>query len=71
MLAALEKVTQFAVENIATVYMPIINCVLAGATWDKMEQIINKTVTAKNIGVTVFYFWLVQAWRTDCWFDIT
>lgn len=61
MLAALEKVTQFAVENIAAVYMPIINCVLAGATGDKMEQTINKTVTAKNIGVTVFYFWLEKS----------
>jgi O-acetyl-ADP-ribose deacetylase (regulator of RNase III) len=55
-LAGLEKVGQFAEENTATVHMPRIGCGLAGGTWDKIEPLINETLTAKNIGVTVYDF---------------
>ena len=55
-LAGLEKVGQFAIENIATVHMPRIGCGLAGGNWDKIEPLINETLTAKNIGVTVYDF---------------
>ena len=52
----LEKVAQFAREKDASVHMPRIGCGLAGGTWDKMEPIIQKTLSDQNIEVTVYDF---------------
>jgi O-acetyl-ADP-ribose deacetylase (regulator of RNase III) len=50
----LRKVEEFAKEVNASVHMPRIGCGLAGGTWDKVEPIINKTLTEKNVSVTVY-----------------
>ncbi|MEJ2882283.1 macro domain-containing protein [Pedobacter sp. GR22-6] len=55
-LSGLEKVAQFAVDNIATVHMPRIGCGLAGGTWDKIEPLIETTLIGKGIDVTVYDF---------------
>ncbi len=55
-LLGLEKVGQFANDKKATVHMPRIGCGLAGGTWDKIEPLINSTLTTKNISVTVYDF---------------
>lgn len=55
-LQGLEKVEQFANEKKATVHMPRIGCGLAGGTWDKIEPLINSSLTTKNIQVTVYDF---------------
>ena len=52
----LEKVAAFAVQQHASIHMPRIGCGLAGGTWDKMEPIINSTLTNQNIKVTVYDF---------------
>lgn len=40
----------------ASVHMPRIGCGLAGGTWEKMEPIIQETLTAQNIPTTVYDF---------------
>ncbi|MFH6992055.1 macro domain-containing protein [Flavobacterium sp. FlaQc-48] len=55
-LDGLEKVAGFAIENEASVHMPRIGCGLAGGTWDKIEPILNSTLIAKSISVTVYDF---------------
>ncbi len=55
-LIGLEKVRQFAADKNATVHMPRIGCGLAGGTWDKIEPLINSTLTANNTHVTVYDF---------------
>ncbi len=52
----LEKVAHFAKEIKATVHMPRIGCGLAGGTWDKIEPIIVRTLTEKQIPVFVYDF---------------
>lgn len=55
-LSGLDKVGQYALENNMTVHMPRIGCGLAGGTWDKIEPIIQSTLTGRNIPVTVYDF---------------
>ncbi len=55
-LKGLKKVGQFADDKKATVHMPRIGCGLAGGTWDKIEPLINSSLTTKNIQVTVYDF---------------
>lgn len=55
-LEGLQKVTQFAIENQASVHMPRIGCGLAGGTWDKIEPIIEQTLLSDNIEVYVYDF---------------
>ncbi len=55
-LSGLEKLTQFALENNATVHMPRIGCGLAGGTWDKIEPLIEATLLANEVEVTVYDF---------------
>lgn len=55
-LAGLEKVAQFAIENNATVHMPRIGCGLAGGTWDKIEPLIEETLIENKVEVTVYDF---------------
>ncbi len=53
-LSGLEKVGQFALDKKASVHMPRIGCGLAGGTWDKIEPMIQKCLTSRNIPVTVY-----------------
>ncbi len=55
-LLGLEKVKLFAIDKNATVHMPRIGCGLAGGTWDRIEPLINRTLTGENISVTVYDF---------------
>jgi len=55
-LLGLEKVSQFAIENLASVHMPRIGCGLAGGTWDKIEPLINKTLLESEIETYVYDF---------------
>lgn len=52
----LYKVAEFVKQNNATVHMPRIGCGLAGGTWDKIEPIILKTLSEKQISVFVYDF---------------
>lgn len=51
---ALSKVAVFATEVKASVHMPRIGCGLAGGTWEKMEPVIVKELTEKEVAVTVY-----------------
>ncbi len=55
-LAGLEKVGTFALEQSATVHMPRIGCGLAGGTWDRIEPLIESALAEKKISVTVYDF---------------
>jgi O-acetyl-ADP-ribose deacetylase (regulator of RNase III) len=52
----LNKVSEFAHALNASIHMPRIGCGLAGGTWDKMEQIIEKTLLEKKGSVIVYDF---------------
>ncbi|BDD09493.1 Appr-1-p processing protein [Fulvitalea axinellae] len=54
--AGLEKVALFAIENEASVHMPRIGCGLAGGKWNQIEPLIEKTLLAQDIQVTVYDF---------------
>lgn len=55
-LSGLEKVSQFAIENNATVHMPRIGCGLAGGTWDKIEPLIDKALLENGVESFVYDF---------------
>lgn len=40
----------------ASVHMPRIGCGLAGGKWDKVEPLITKTLSERDIAVTVYDF---------------
>ena len=48
----LKKLNTFAKEHNATIHMPKIGCGLAGGSWDRVEEIILKTL--KDVEVTVW-----------------
>ena len=50
----LEKVATFALERKASVHMPRIGCGLAGGKWEEIEPIIEATLGAKGVAVTVY-----------------
>lgn len=50
----LEKVAAFAAERKASVHMPRIGCGLAGGKWEEIEPIIEATLGAKGVAVTVY-----------------
>jgi O-acetyl-ADP-ribose deacetylase (regulator of RNase III) len=52
----LNKVAEFAKENNATIHMPRIGCGLAGGTWDKIEPLIEESLTKNNIETYVYDF---------------
>jgi O-acetyl-ADP-ribose deacetylase (regulator of RNase III) len=54
--SALIKVSVFAKEKNTSVHMPRIGCGLAGGIWELMEPIILRTLSEKNIEVTVYDF---------------
>jgi len=51
---ALEQLAELAIELGATVHMPRIGCGLAGGSWDVVESIINRTLTLRDVDVTVY-----------------
>lgn len=52
----LERVAEFAQQNGASVHMPQIGCGLAGGKWEESEPIIERTLLANDIAVTVYDF---------------
>ncbi|MFE6778494.1 macro domain-containing protein [Streptomyces sp. NPDC057702] len=52
--SCLHAVAEHAVAHEASVHMPRIGCGLAGGTWDRVEPIINETLSARDIAVTVY-----------------
>lgn len=52
----LEKLAVIAKELNASVHMPRIGCGLAGGKWEQIEPIIEKTLLANEIPVTVYDF---------------
>jgi len=55
LFSALEKVAFLAMANGATVHMPRIGAGEAGGDWRVIQGIIQETLTAKGIAVTVYY----------------
>lgn len=53
---ALTRVADFAREHGASVHMPRIGCGLAGGTWDRIEPLIQNTLSRQGIPVTVYDF---------------
>jgi O-acetyl-ADP-ribose deacetylase (regulator of RNase III) len=51
---ALGELADLAIELKATVHMPRIGCGLARGNWDVVESIINRTLTLRDIDVTVY-----------------
>jgi O-acetyl-ADP-ribose deacetylase (regulator of RNase III) len=45
-----------AVRLRASVHMPRIGCGLAGGSWDRIEPIISRTLSARDVPVTVYDF---------------
>ncbi|MEZ6188704.1 MAG: macro domain-containing protein [Planctomycetota bacterium] len=54
--AGLERVAAFAREHAASVHLPRIGCGLAGGTWDRVEPLLEATLAARGVGVTVYDF---------------
>lgn len=50
----LERLAADALTLGATVHMPRIGCGLAGGNWDVVESIINRTLTLRDVDVTVY-----------------
>lgn len=50
----LSKLADYAVHDNATVHMPRIGCGLARGNWDVVESIINRTLTLRDVDVTVY-----------------
>ena len=55
-LTGLEFIGKFASDKNASVHMPRIGCGLAGGTWDKIEPLIEKSLTEKEIETYVYDF---------------
>lgn len=51
---ALERVAELAIETNGTVHMPRIGAGLAGGDWNVIESIINRTLTLRDVSVTVY-----------------
>jgi O-acetyl-ADP-ribose deacetylase (regulator of RNase III) len=52
--AGLERVAAFARKKRATVHVPRIGCGLAGGTWDRVVPLIEQTLIAAGVEVTVY-----------------
>jgi O-acetyl-ADP-ribose deacetylase (regulator of RNase III) len=55
-LEGLQKVSDFAKAQNASVHMPRIGCGLAGGTWDQIEPLIIATLINSVISVWVYDF---------------
>ncbi|MEQ8790858.1 MAG: macro domain-containing protein [Pirellulaceae bacterium] len=54
--AGLRRIAEFAKQQGASVHMPRIGCGLAGGKWEQIEPIIERTLVAAGLGVTVYDF---------------
>lgn len=54
--ACLTRVADYAAVKRSSVHMPRIGCGLAGGSWEDIEPIIEQTLCAKGIPVTVYDF---------------
>ncbi len=54
--AGLSRVAEHALSGGASVHMPRIGCGLAGGEWDRIETLINATLGARGVRVTVYDF---------------
>jgi O-acetyl-ADP-ribose deacetylase (regulator of RNase III) len=52
--SGLLKVAQFAAMENASLHMPRIGCGLAGGDWEIIEKIIERTLLANNLTVTIY-----------------
>ncbi|MGH2665522.1 macro domain-containing protein [Flavobacterium sp.] len=52
----LQKIAFFAEQNAISIHMPRIGCGLAGGKWENIEPIVQRTLSGKNIEVTVYDF---------------
>ncbi|WP_262489766.1 hypothetical protein [Listeria monocytogenes] len=52
----LEKLSEIAKEQQASIHMPRIGCGLAGGKWEIIEPIIRKTLIANDIEVYIYDF---------------
>ncbi|QOI67532.1 hypothetical protein SEA_BEUFFERT_157 [Streptomyces phage Beuffert] len=52
--ACLDKLARLAIAEDATVHMPRIGCGLARGDWNVVESIINRTLTLRDVDVTVY-----------------
>ena len=52
----LGRVAEFATQKGASVHMPRIGCGLAGGKWEEIEPILEETLVAANLQVTVYDF---------------
>lgn len=52
--AALNELAGLAIDEDATVHMPRIGCGLARGDWNVVESIINRTLTLRDVDVTVY-----------------
>lgn len=52
----LRQVAEFADDKGASVHMPRIGCGLAGGKWEEIEPILERTLVAAGISVTVYDF---------------
>lgn len=52
--ACLKKLSEVAQKLKATIHMPRIGCGLAGGKWEKIEPLIQKNLTEKNINVYLY-----------------
>jgi O-acetyl-ADP-ribose deacetylase (regulator of RNase III) len=57
----LKALAERALELGASVHMPRIGCGLAGGTWDRIEPIILRTLSARDVSVTVYDFMATPA----------
>ncbi|WP_262489339.1 macro domain-containing protein [Listeria monocytogenes] len=54
--SCLEKLSEIAKEQQASIHMPRIGCGLAGGKWEIIEPIIRKTLIANDIEVYIYDF---------------
>lgn len=52
--ACLRALAQQAIDRTATVHMPRIGMGLAGGSWDRIEPLITRSLSARGIAVTVY-----------------
>lgn len=52
----LRRVAEFATERNAAVHMPRIGCGLAGGSWEEIAPIIDRSLVASGVEVTVYDF---------------
>ena len=52
--SCLQKVAEYAIKNNASVHGPRFGCGLAAGTWEEIEKLITKNLSAKDIEVIIY-----------------